>query len=181
MTWIITYTGSRFDLIQPDPASIHPTDIAHALAQQCRFNGHCVSHYSVAQHSYFVADLVPEEHQLAALLHDASEAYIGDMVRPLKELLPEFRQIEAVIWSAICERFDLDEQLPAEVKRADLIALATERRDLMHFHQVEWGCLEGIAPHRARISPWSAADARYHFHRRLLELLAVTHRKGVTA
>ncbi|HCF1831058.1 TPA: phosphohydrolase, partial [Pseudomonas aeruginosa] len=77
-------------------------------------------------------------------LHDATEAYIGDMVRPLKELLPDFRQIEAVIWSAICERFDLDEQLPAEVKRADLIALATERRDLMPFHQDEWGCLEGI-------------------------------------
>ena len=82
MTWILTWSGKRFDLFEPTPEMIDPRDIAQALGTIARFNGHTKEHYTVAQHSVIVANLVPPEHQLAALLHDATEAYIGDMVRP---------------------------------------------------------------------------------------------------
>jgi len=104
MTWILTRTGRRFDLLAPKADQVSTLDIAHALSQLCRFNGHTSRHYSVAQHSLLVASIVPAEHQLAALLHDATEAYVGDMTRPLKALLPDFSAIEHGIWLAICER-----------------------------------------------------------------------------
>jgi len=176
MSWILTYTGRRFDLLEPTAAMVSPQDLAHALARLCRFNGHCVTHYSVAQHSCFVADLVPAGDQLAALLHDATEAYVGDMVRPLKDLLPEYREIEHRIWLAICERFLLDPILPASVKRADLVALATERRDLMPNQQGEWNCLIGIPTYAAQVMPRKAEEASFHYFRRLMDLMQTAHR-----
>lgn len=171
MTWILTYTGKRFDLFEPTPDMICPHDIAQALGTIARFNGHTRDHYTVAQHSVLVASLVPKEHELVALLHDATEAYIGDMVRPLKQCMPAFCEVEARIWSAICARFDLDEELPECVKHADLVALATERRDLMPAHPESWECLEGIEPLEARIDLWSPHVARWQFHERLAGLL----------
>jgi len=176
MTWILTHSGKRFDLFEPTPAMIDPRDISHALAHCCRFNGHVDQHYSVAQHSYLVADLVPAQDKLAGLLHDATEAYVGDMVRPLKEQMPAFREVEERIWLAICERFALDEELPASVKHADLQALATERRDLMPDDPAEWQCLRGIQPLAARIKPWTIDEARTFYHYRLMDLLSITHR-----
>ena len=80
-------------------------DIAHGLAFQCRFNGQTGTFYSVAQHSLMVMSLVPEELQFAALLHDAAEAYLGDMVKPLKNLFPECSRIEAHVMSIIGQCF----------------------------------------------------------------------------
>lgn len=131
MTWILTQSGQQFDLLRPTASMIKPVDIAHALSRLCRFNGHTRAHYSVAQHSLIVASLVPPEHQLVALLHGATEAYIGDMTRPLKAVMPEYQYVENQIWLAVCERFDL----PSCVKQADMVALATERRDLMPEHE----------------------------------------------
>ncbi|MCP1646960.1 phosphohydrolase [Pseudomonas nitroreducens] len=176
MTWILTWSGKRFDLFEPTPEMIDPRDIAQALGTIARFNGHTKEHYTVAQHSVIVANLVPPEHQLAALLHDATEAYIGDMVRPLKEHMPAFCEVEKRIWSTICARFDIDEELPACVKQADLVALATERRDLMPEHPAPWRCLEGIEPIAGRITLWSPHVSRWHFHDRLMGLLSSTHR-----
>lgn len=163
MTWILTRGGVRFDLLNPTPDMIRPEDIAYALARICRFNGHTRCHYSVAEHSIRVAALVPAEHQLAALLHDAPEAYIGDVSSPLKALLPEYRDIEHRIWSAICKRFDISTELPQCVKQADLIMLATERRDLMPYHTELWPCLDGIEPEEAEISAMDAVYARSGF------------------
>lgn len=171
MTWILTFTGKRFDLFEPTPDMICPHDIAQALGTIARFNGHTRDHYTVAQHSVLVSRLVPKEYELVALLHDATEAYIGDMVRPLKQHMPAFCEVEARIWSAICQRFELDEELPECVKHADLVALATERRDLMPEHPASWECLEGIEPLKARIDLWSPHVARWHFHQRLQGLL----------
>lgn len=181
MSWILTRGGRRFDLLEPSAAMVDPADIAYSLAHQCRFNGHTRAHYSVAQHCYLVADLVPAEHQLAALLHDATEAYVGDLVSPLKALLPEYRQIELRVWHAICGRFDLDPVLPPCVHDADLIALATERRDLMPSHPDAWHCLAGTQPLLARITPWTATEAANHYFNRLHELLATTHRARAAA
>lgn len=191
MTWIITRSGLKFDLANPTAAMVDPTDIAHSLSMQCRFNGHTSSFYSVAQHCYLVADLVPAEHQLAALLHDATEAYVGDLVRPLKEGMRDFANshgdeclydlTERRVWIAICQRFDLDPILPDSVKHADLVALATEKRDLMPSHPEPWPCLNGIQPHAIPIDQWQPSYAAIHYHARLLQLLGTTHRRRASA
>ncbi|MCQ4274544.1 phosphohydrolase [Stutzerimonas degradans] len=176
MSWILTRTGQRFDLLAPRASQISTLDIAHALSQLCRFNGHTSRHYSVAQHSLLVASIVPAEHQLAALLHDATEAYVGDMTRPLKALLPDFSSIEHGIWLAICERFQLDPELPACIHEADMVALATERRDLMPEHGENWPCLTGVTPAPWLLPEWTSTHACVQYHSKLLELLSTTHR-----
>ncbi|WNZ80277.1 phosphohydrolase [Pseudomonas sp. P105] len=175
MNWILTHTGKRFDLFEPDADMIDPRDIAHSLAHLCRFNGHTREFYSVAQHSCLVADLVPTEHKLAALLHDATEAYLGDMTRPLKEWMPYYRGFEDVIRGRVCERFGLEIVLPASVRQADLIALATERRDLMPPDPATWDCLAGVEPAAERIRPWPPTEARLTYHQRLMDQLAIEH------
>lgn len=190
MTWIITRSGRKFDLAQPTAAMVDPADIAHSLSMQCRFNGHTNRFYSVAQHCLLVADLVPAEHQLAALLHDATEAYVGDMVRPLKEGMRHsaeaygarcpYEEAEERVWQAICARFSLDHELPASVKHADLVALGTEKRDLMPEHPEHWPCLDGITPHLEVISPMQPSYAVIHYHQRLLTLMATTHRRAAS-
>jgi len=176
MSWILTKTGRRFDLLMPMADQVSTLDIAHALANICRFNGHTKHHYSVAQHCLLVASIVPANHQLAALLHDATEAYVGDMVRPLKALLPNYSAIENGIWLAICERFNLDPQLPTCIHQADMIALATERRDLMPEHGEPWPCLEGVTPLPQQLLEWSPTHACIKYHSKLLDLLQTTHR-----
>lgn len=236
MSWILTNSAIAFDLLNPQADRVTPTDLAHALSNVCRFNGHCAWHYSVAQHSILVADIIAleggtTEDQLAGLLHDGTEAYISDLTRPLKLLLIEaarqresvwlglveqyarvpalggvvslraaalrilttaeregvsllldvYQQLEQRIWLAICERFDLDPDLPACVKRADMVALATERRDLLPAHPAEWECLHGHAALERRISKLPMEVVRQQFHDRLLQLLAVTHRRRAAA
>lgn len=170
MTWILLRSGHPFDLASPTPDMIRPVDIAYALARICRFNGHTRDHYSVAQHSLHVAELVPPEHRLVALLHDAAEAYIGDLSSPLKAMLPAYRAIEARIWSVICQRFGIPEEMPECVKQADLIMLATERRDVMPHFLTEWDSLKGIEPRAEKIIPMDAQTARTEWLRRYGEL-----------
>lgn len=158
-----------------------PADIAWSLSMQCRFNGHVKTHYSVAQHCLVVAELVPPQFHLEALLHDTTEAYVGDLVSPLKQALPEYRQIEMRVWHAICARFDLDPVLPPCVHDADLIALATEKRDLMAPHTDNWPCLVGTNPAQFRIKPTSQPEAAQAYFDRLMQLLATTHRARAAA
>lgn len=181
MTQILTYLGKSFDLSAPDADLIDPRDIAHALAHICRFGGHTSRFYSVAQHSCIVAELVPEEHKLAALLHDATEAYCGDMVRPLKMAMPTYCDIEERIWLAVCKRFWIDPDLPSCVYDADMIALATERRDLMPHHPAAWDCLTGVEPMPGTIRPWSIQAAKDTYFRRLMDQLSIEHRKKAAA
>lgn len=184
MSWILTATGKRIDLLHPDPKLICLEDIAHSLSRLCRFNGHTGPHYSVAEHSQRVADIVPDEYQLDALLHDATEAYVGDMTRPLKQLLPRYQDIEHGIWLAICERFQINPVLPACVHKADMVLLATERRDLMPKHEDEWLCLVGVDPLPKPIKPVSAPHAKYLYFATVQKLLAARSaptRKGAAA
>lgn len=181
MTWILTHSGQQFDLLRPNASMIKPGDIAHALAHLCRFNGHSRGHYSMAQHSLIVASLVPAEHQLVALLHDAAEAYIGDMTQPLKAVLPEYQYIEHQIWLAVCDRFDIQPDLHACVKQADMVALATERRDLMPKHPAVWDCLRGVQPMKETIVPLSAESASMMFFSQLMALMQSAHRRRYSA
>jgi len=139
-TWIETFTGKRVHLLAPSVDEICIEDIAHALANTCRFNGHCSQFYSVAQHSVAVCDYVLRDTNCRtaarqALMHDAVEAYIGDMVRPLKwctELGEKFKDVSNRISVVIAERFEFGWPLPDIVRIADDVLLITEARDLLH-------------------------------------------------
>ena len=169
-TWVLTHAGFEFDLSDPQPDMICLEDIAFSLAQQPRFNGHSKFHYSVAQHSILVANLVPDFLKLPALFHDAHEAYIGDLVRPLIGYVevecPEFKKVfcslRAKIDAAVVERFSLMNFGHHLVAAADLQALATERRDLLPASS-PWGILEGVKPHAFPIIRQFEKEARYNF------------------
>ena len=129
-----TYSGHQFWPIDPRPEEIHVIDIAHALANQCRYAGHCREFYSVAQHSVLVSRIVPPEHALWGLLHDAAEAYLVDLPRPVKRystLGDCYRDVESRLMAVVCDRFGLPATEPPCVKDADNVALMTEKRDLM--------------------------------------------------
>lgn len=136
--WIQTYTGIAFWLDAPRAVDVDIRDIAHALSNLCRFTGHARPFYSVAEHSVWVSRLVPPEHALTALLHDAAEAYVGDVASPLKALMPEYRAIEAQVWDAVRLRFGLPAELPDCVKQADLHMLDVERRKLLGDEPASW-------------------------------------------
>lgn len=142
--WILTYTGRQFFLHDPKPEDVCIEDIAHALSMLCRFTGHCSRFYSVAEHSLLVTQNVQKKFRPWALLHDAAEAYVNDLARPLKRSpdLAYYRAIEDEILGTILDRFGLHPGIglwmPKEVKVADLRALATERRDLMIQAGPEW-------------------------------------------
>jgi len=135
MSWMQTYSGRRVDLPAPDPSTIEITDIAWGLAHQCRYAGHTVRHYSVAQHSILVSRLLGRQRhsvaiRLAGLLHDASEAYTTDLPRPMKTLLPGFVEIEDQVQAAIERRFlgllPLADDERALIKAADNDLLKAE-------------------------------------------------------
>lgn len=168
--WITTYSGCHFDYTTPSVEHIHITDIAQALSHECRFAGHLDQFYSVAQHSVLVSQIVPPLFALEALLHDAAEAYCKDIPAPLKALLPEYKRIEYKIDAVIRQRFGVCSWLSDVVKHADLIMLATERRDLDIDTGVVWPQLDGITPSDINVFPLSPAQARHAFIARFDQL-----------
>ena len=175
MTWIQTYSGLRFDLTDPRPDQVCLEDIAHSLAMVYRFGGHCREFYSVAQHSVHVAEYIGEAAisvdattatrntvMALALLHDAHEAYIGDVVQPMK-LIVDLRGIDEKIQAAVHEHFWLvpEPWHLAAIKRADRTALATEVRDLMGPPPEPW--VEMPPPWLMGINTWSWQKAQETF------------------
>lgn len=167
--WMQTFTGKRFDLAEPLAALVDVRDIAHGLARCCRYAGQCNTFYSVAQHSVLVSRQVAPEHALAGLLHDAAEAYVGDLVSPLRRL-PELEGYNAVhdrVLRAVFVRFGVGWPLHASVKEADVRLLATEA--------ASWNGLVGetpgwdawgvvcAGPYPLRIDPWSVGRAEGEF------------------
>jgi uncharacterized protein len=167
MMWIQTYTGLKFYPLNPRSKDVRIEDIAHALSLKCRFGGHCRIFYSIAQHSMLVANHVPIEYELVALLHDASEAYLPDVARPIKSEMGTtgisgsiFTSLELKVWQAICQNLDIKSGatemsyeilLPDCVKEADDRALMTEARDLMEWPPEKWDCI--AEPYPERIEP----------------------------
>ena len=176
MSWILTASGRHFDYIDPRPEDIHILDIAQGLASEARYNGHTRGFYSVAQHSWLASQVVPREFALEALLHDATEAYCKDIPRPLKELLPDYREIEARVDGTVRALFGLPSSMSAPVKRADLILLATERRDLMPRDATPWAILDGIEPLPRKIIPMQPPRAQAMFLKRYIELTSESRR-----
>lgn len=172
MPFIQTLSGKHFDYNNIRHDDIVIEDVARALSNICRFTGHLPEFYSVAQHSFFSSFLVPHEYALEALLHDASEAYCQDIPAPLKRLLPDYRSIENKVETVIREKFGLPYAKSLIVKQADLIMLATERRDLGIDDGTPWPCLEGVsATTQITITPVTPKVAERLFMSRYVELI----------
>jgi uncharacterized protein len=130
---ITTYSGTHVDLLQPEYADIVIDDIAYSLSKTMRFNGHTNRPYSVAEHSLHGLPFCRAENRLEFLLHDAPEAYLGDIVGPLKGtgLFASYCHLESRWWGAISARFGVRLVLPKEIHTVDKRMLITEQRDLM--------------------------------------------------
>ncbi|MEK2646185.1 HD family phosphohydrolase [Bdellovibrio sp. BCCA] len=162
-SWVITLSGNRFNILDPNPEAVKIEDIACALARQARFNGHTRFFYSVGQHSCLGAEVSPtKEIALHMLFHDATEAYIGDLVSPVKALLPDFEIIESRIHWAISQKFNMEYPLPKVVKQIDRRLLATEVRDLITKDLGSWGIGQD-EPFEFPIIPWppEVTEARF--------------------
>src|SRR5690606_26884872 len=136
--WMQVYSGEPFYPLAVKPEDIHITDIAHALGMVCRYGGHCRRFYSVAEHSVLLSHTVDPEHALWALLHDATEAYLGDVVRPLKHQLPGYIAAELRLETAIATRFGLPGLMPDQVKEHDTRIVVDEREQLMAPSRLHW-------------------------------------------
>jgi uncharacterized protein len=158
---IQTFSGRRVNPLAVAPEDLDIGDIAASLANQCRFGGHCRKFYSVAQHSCLAADLVLERERdatsgLWALLHDASEAYLGDLPHPLKhgsELGRLYCEAEDELQRTVCERFGLPPEPPACVREIDRALLAAERQVLM-VDAWAWPELAEAVAVEVAIEPW---------------------------
>lgn len=168
---IMLQSGAWLDLCAPAASEFTIEDIAHGLANLCRYAGQCRGFYSVAEHSLLVTE-VATEHQFEALLHDAAEAFLGDITRPLKQMLPDYRRIEQAVQAAIFERFGLPAKLPAAIKEADLKVLAAEQRQIMPDGTDEWAAREGIEPAAVTVRNLSPQEAKEEFLNRFEQLYA---------
>lgn len=131
-TSIKTFTGKRFDVTNPDPDQIDIKDIAHALSNQCRYGGHSRKFYSVAEHSIYVAMMCSWNTKLCGLLHDASEAYLVDIPRPIKHslFLTGYRELETQVQNVINRRFNVIDNI--HIKHFDNEVLRYEIYQLMN-------------------------------------------------
>lgn len=152
MTFICTASGNRFyfdpeEMFDQNPISLY--DIAHSLSYICRFTGHTRFFYSVAHHSILAAQRVPEEARLHVLMHDAAEAYLGDVSRTLKKLIgPFYKEISARVDERIFNRCGVTQLFPGIMKEADDRMLVTEANQLMNQHDLtDWPHLRGIEPY----------------------------------
>lgn len=136
-----TASGHLFDILAFDPSAIDLHDIAHGLSHICRFGGHVRSYYSVAQHSVLVSELCDTADAQIGLLHDAPEAYLGDVISPLKRQpgMEAYRDIEEKMAATVAIRFGLPSLETPSVELADRLAVFLEMRDLMVGKPMKYG------------------------------------------
>lgn len=172
--WMQTRSGRAYHFENPRQHEITLGDIAHALSNICRYGGHANRFYSVAEHSVRVSEVVERthpEHAFAALMHDATEAYVGDVPRPLKALLgPVYAALEAKAWAAICVKFAINPFLHESVKAADNAVLLAERDVLLETPPIPWTWAAGLVPADVRIYGYAPNIARDEFIERYREL-----------
>ncbi len=155
-----TVTGVEFYPFAPRPSDINIYDIARGLSNMCRYSGQVSFFYSVAQHSILVSELCDPADALWGLMHDASEAYLSDVVRPLKSGLPEYMEVEKDVMKAICKSFGLPEMMPESVAVADRMAFEREEEALRN---EDFVC-------RYEINPLPPQTAYEMFMRRFCEI-----------
>jgi len=170
-TWIETLTGRHVDILDPDPSEMNIEDIAHALSNTNRFGGHLRKPYSVAQHCVLMSYLCPPELAFECLMHDAHEAYIGDMPSPFKIAMPEFQRLEDNMEATVRRAFNMPgDKHPRAVKHWDQVMLMTEARDF----GLSWYGTEkhtDMPPaHADKIVAWDWLEARTEFLFRYHEL-----------
>jgi hypothetical protein len=171
---ILLASGNYFDYEAPDSSIFTIEDIAHGLSMTCRFAGHCRWHYSVAQHSIHVSEIVPPEHAYQGLMHDAPEFAVGDMAKPLKVICPDYGVVEKRVEGAVFRRFNVATPLPPTIKEADIQMLATEQRQLMQ-NRDDWDYTRGRKPLDFTIPVWTPEEAKARFLARY-STLASDHR-----
>jgi hypothetical protein len=158
---MLTYTGRVYWPLDPRPCEVNIEDIAHALAYQCRYGGHTSEYYSVAEHCVLMSRLLPPKLKFVGLMHDATEAYVSDVPRPLKPYLANYAEIEARNWEAIGTAFGLPEVLPPEVEDLDRRMCLLEMGQLMPRAPFPLG-IEGVKP-GIRLERWGQKDAEMMF------------------
>lgn len=173
-------SGGYWDIWDPESTLgvVDIETIAHALSNICRFTGHTRKFYSVAQHAVLCSRIEPEKYAYAKLMHDIAEAMLNDVASPLKRLLPDYKNIEANNEGALLPHFGIDHadtDLHHEVKRADLVMLATEKRDLMPAcpdGATEWVWLRQGGFHSLPdvIRPWGHVKSKHAFLARFYDL-----------
>jgi len=171
--WMQTYTGERFWPLDPRIEDIHIRDISMALGKLCRYGGHTIFFYSVAEHSVLVSEYVPEEYALWGLLHDASEAYLSDIVKPLKNGLSNYKELENRIMQMVAEKFKLQYPAPKIIDQIDKQILRDEQLQVMNPCKYDWWCT-GNKPLGAEIQGWSPIQAGGKFYKRFTELVILT-------
>ena len=179
--------GYYFNFLHPEKSRIEIHVVAASLSKLCRFTGHCIEFYSVAQHAVLASYLTPPEYAFEALCHDNAESVLGDVSSPLKRLLPEYKALERRVEPVFRAWQGLPAEMSAEVKRADLVMLATEKRDLMPRLEDDatvvvdgfevpanrddpWALLVGITPAPFPITPWDHVEAEHRYLNRYFEL-----------
>lgn len=200
--WIQSYSGLKVCPVRPDPAQFRIRDIARALSMQCRYAGHVRRFYSVAEHSVRVSEIVEksapqnDHRRLVSLLdcrecservrwgliHDASEAYLGDVTRPLKHTpgMDGYRVAEAAMQGALALWLGLPTEEPPIVKEVDTLILGTEARQLKNPVHPDWalttatGELPPSIP-GLKVGIWTPAQAERAFLRRFAKLFP-THK-----
>ena len=170
MSFMQLRSGEMFSPLEAKPEDIEITDIAHALGMVCRYAGHCIIRYSVAEHSVLLSHTVDPENALWALLHDATEAYLGDIVRPLKNVLSSYMEAEERLAGVIASKFGLEGIMPAQVVEHDTRIVVDERAQIMAPSRLPWPMLEGYAPLGVTIQGWDPARASRMFLARFNQL-----------
>lgn len=170
------HSGIKYYFLNPTPEMISIDDIAHTLSLLCRYGGHCREFYSVAEHSVRCSYKAPKGFEFEALMHDAGEAYLIDMPRPIKQKLPDYQNLERVTEKVITTKFNLPWPMSPEVKVVDNRMLFTEKRDILSV-SVDWGW--ECEPYENKIIPWTPRAAKEAFMERFNELVAKKPKKVI--
>lgn len=168
--WIETNSGKYFRYQENNPENIMIEDVAHSLSQLCRFSGQCNQFYSVAQHSCIVHDYAPSHLKIEGLLHDASEAFISDIPRPVKTIIPEIKELEQIIQMQVAQRFKFSWPFTSQIEILDSQLMLAEAKQLFT-QEVAW-TVEGLDPLNVKINHcWNSKVAKAEFLNRFDLLL----------
>lgn len=159
-TTVRLYSGNTFSLLDPQEYNYHLADIAHHLSQANRYNGACPWPYSVARHCMHVASVLPEDLKFAGLLHDAQEAVLGDVIRPLKVLMDDYKDIEGRHQAVVEKAYGLEDGSLSrpEVREADNQVMAREMESVLGWDDIfEYP----LAPVEIRETSWKEDRLAY--------------------